>query len=164
MESKALHILGGFLVDELRKELAEQGHNTSKMTLSDSIRYEIVGNDLFFYARDYAKYVDSGRAKEVKRIPIDALAQWVELRGIATGESEIKSMAYAIQTKIYQEGSPTLGSFAFSDNGRRTDFVKFTFEENAKVITELALEAMGEKLLLNFINQMEITRKQWQQL
>jgi hypothetical protein len=163
MENKALHILGGFLVDELRKELAEQGHNTKKMTLSDSIRYEIVGNDLFFYARDYAKYVDSGRAKEVKRIPIDALAQWVELRGIASGESEIKSMAYAIQTAIYKEGSPTLGSMEFSKNGRRTDFVKFTFEENAKVITELALEAMGEKLLLNFINQMEITRKQWQQ-
>jgi len=133
---KRLHILAAFLIDQLRKELEAQGHNNTG-ELAESLRYEIKstsdGYNIVFYGKDYAKFVNNG-IRSGKWVSVMALAKWVEERGIASGDKEIKAAAFAIRQKIYNEGSPTRGAFAFTSNGRRTEFVEIVFAQNEDYI------------------------------
>ena len=149
------------LADRLRQELAEeligQGHKNTG-TLLESIRVAVVeeafGTSIEGSTLDYGVYLNGGRKPGGKRIPISALIQWVEQRGIANEEEEIESIAYAIQTKIFQEGSPTFGSFKYSNNGRRKEWIEYVLENNEKEITEAVTDAFGnevEVLLANII-------------
>jgi hypothetical protein len=87
---------------------------------------------------DYGKYVDSGRRKGAKKVPLDVLIAWIERKAIVNGDKEVKSLAFAIQQTIFKEGSPTKGSFRFSNNGRRKGFIDFVIENKLDfVYTEL---------------------------
>lgn len=162
MENRGLVILGEFILDLLKAELEAQGHRASGK-LIDSMNYKINGETIEFYAEDYAKFVDSGRNAGAKRVPIDALMQWIEQKGIASGDVEVKKIAYAIQQTIFKEGSPTMGSLQYSENGRRKDFIKFAVTENEKVILDKVLQIFNNEISVKFINEMENTRKKWQQ-
>ena len=120
MLKEKLNILGAFIVDKLRKELLDQGHKNTG-ALMDSIRYEVKasGNNvsLLFYAKGYSKFVDEG-IRAGKWVNPYALAEWVEQKGIATGEKEIKAAAFAIRYSIFKQGSPTKGAYAFTTNDR----------------------------------------------
>jgi hypothetical protein len=133
MEVKGVEVFALFVIDLLKAELEAQGHNNTGK-LKDSITWKLEGDKINIYAEDYAKWVDSGRKAGAKRIPIDALMIWVEQRGIASGDKEVKNIAFAIQQKIFQEGSPTMGSYKFSANGRRDKFIEFTFTNEGKAI------------------------------
>lgn len=141
MEAKGIEVFALFVVDLLKAELEAQGHNNTGK-LKDSITWRLEGDKINIYAEDYAKWVDSGRKAGARKIPIDALMIWVEQRGIASGDREVKNVAYAIQQAIFNEGSPTgspsgsprLGSYAFTTNGRRDKFIEFTFTNEGKAI------------------------------
>ena len=136
MVQSKLNILGSFIVSQFQEELREQGHdNTGK--LIDSLRPEVVNLGDAWEVRivglDYAKFVNYG-IKPGKKLNPFALAKWVEQKGIASGEKEIKSIAFAIRQKIFQEGMPTENSLKFSKTGSRTDFISITINKNSKFI------------------------------
>jgi hypothetical protein len=78
---------------------------------------------------DYGVYVNNGRQKGGKKVPIDVLVAWIERKAIVSGDKKVKSLAFAIQQTIHKEGSPTKGSFRFSNNGRRKGFIDFVISE-----------------------------------
>lgn len=135
---QAILEVGDFIADELRKELAGQGHEATGK-LMDSIGIKVtpsaggvklfVGSDL-----EYATFVNSGRKAGGKRVPIAALIEWIKQKAIASGNKKIKSIAYAIQEKIFQEGTPTKASLLKSPNGRRTGFVDIVAETKTQQI------------------------------
>lgn len=62
-------------------------------------------------AQDYLQWLDTGRKPGGKKVPIQALIQFVKNRGLNrgkngrfTGAASINSIAYAIQTAIYKHG------------------------------------------------------------
>lgn len=145
---KRLHILAAFLIDQLRKELEAQGHNNTG-ALAESLRYRIEattdGYQIVFTGKDYAKFVNNG-IRPGKFINLMALARWVEQRGIASGDKEIKAAAFAIQRKIYQEGSPTKGAYKFSANGRRKEFIELVFKQNESYILQELFAIFNEEI------------------
>ena len=68
---------------------------------------------------------------------IDALIRWIEVIKPGLGEAETKSFAFAIANKAKQEGHPTKGSFSFTQNGRRTEWVKFAITNNLPQFTKV---------------------------
>ena len=128
------------IISELQAELIGQGHKAtgslvksfegSVLTLPNSIVIQILMND-------YGIYVNEGRREGVKRVPLKVLMDWVEQRAIASGNKEVKNVAFAIQEKIFQEGSPTKGSFKFSPNGRRKGFIDFVIDNKIDPILSL---------------------------
>lgn len=136
------------IIVELQKELIAQGHSATgnlvnsmegkTMVLPNSVAIEILMDD-------YSQYVNDGRKAGGKKVPIAVLIDWVERRGIANGDKEVKNAAFAIQQKIFKEGSPTTGSFKFSSNGRRTGFIDFVIaNELDPILNELGDEVFAE--------------------
>ena len=141
-----LDLVGEFFVEKFREEIAMQGHNNTK-TLIETMRFETNGVDTIdVYMQDYAKFVDSG-IRPGKKVSVYALIEWIEQKGIATGEKEVKGMAFAIRKKIEQEGSPTrsgeTNAFQFTNNGRRTGFIQLVISEQSKFVLSLIREELG---------------------
>lgn len=158
MEFKGVELIALFVIDFIKAEFVAQGHsNTGK--LEDSLTWKLEGNKINIYGVDYAKWVESGRQKGAKRIPVDALITWVEQRGIASGDKEVKNVAYAIQQKIFQEGSPTNGSLQYSNNGRRDKFITYAIDENSKAIFDKISEVMGAMITGQFEDMMQEARR-----
>ncbi len=103
-------VLGQFIINELGKELIKQNHRATGKLIS-SLDYRIVksieGTDLIVEMNDYGEWVNKGRKKGTKKVPIPALVEWIRQKGIATNNKKILGIAFAIREKIYQEGSPT---------------------------------------------------------
>ena len=132
------------IIAMLKAELIMQGHKDTGalidsfegkiMELPKSIVLEILMDK-------HGEYVNDGRRKaksEKEYVPIGVLIDWVERKGIANGDKDVKNAAFAIRQKIYKEGSPTKGSFQFSKNGRRKGFIDFVIENKLDfVYTEL---------------------------
>jgi hypothetical protein len=136
------------IILELQKELLGQGHKATgslinsmegqTMVLPNSVVIEILMDD-------YSQYVNDGRKPGGKKVPIAVLVDWIERKGIASGRKDIKNAAFAIQQKIFKEGSPTSGSFKFSNNGRRAGFIDFVIENKLDpILNELGDEVFQE--------------------
>lgn len=164
MIKEGLQLIGDFIVEQLVKVLDDQGHrNTGK--LQDSMRSVVTssgkGYDITIYGQDYAKYVDRGIPAGVWVNPY-ALAEWVEQKGIATGEREVKNIAFAIRHKIYQEGSPTKGSLKFSKSGKRDEFIKVMLDENANIIFQMVFDLFSREVAISLRNTIAKQRKIFQ--
>ena len=160
MEFKGVELIGLFVIDFIKAEFVAQGHsNTGK--LEDSLTWKLEGNKINIYGVDYAKWVESGRKEKAKRIPIDALITWVEQRGIASGDKEVKNAAFAIQNAIYKYGSPTPNSLSpeFTSNGRRDKFITYAIDENSKAIFDKISEVMGSMIVGQFEDMMQEARR-----
>ena len=149
-----LNIIGEFIVDQLVKTLDEQGHRASG-ELQETMRHEVKrtgsGFDIIIYAKDYAKYVDKGIPSGVW-VSVYALMEWIETKGIVTGEREVKSLAFAIRRTIFNEGSPTKGSLKFSRTGKRDEFIKVMLDANAKIIFEKVTQLFTDQMTLSLEN------------
>jgi len=123
--------VGKLIIASLQKELLGQGHKATGnlinsfeqrvIELPNSIVIEILMDE-------YGIYVNEGRKTGGKKVPINVLVEWIERKAIASGDKEVKSMAFAIQNTIHKEGIPTKGSFKFSNNGRRKGFIDFVID------------------------------------
>jgi len=133
--------VGKLIIASLQKELLGQGHKATGnlinsfeqrvIELPNSIVIEILMDE-------YGIYVNEGRKTGGKKVPINVLVEWIERKAIASGDKEVKSMAFAIQNTIHKEGIPTKGSFKFSNNGRRKGFIDFVINnELDEVYNEL---------------------------
>ncbi len=149
----ALADLGAHLVDALREELIAQGHKLTgslvnsidaaveqyrgQLSLSISyLRYGAIVNNGVRPAR--VPFGNGNGAKTSKYI--EALIRWVELRNIAQG-IRAKSVAFGIARKHKQEGIPTVGSRAFSKNGRRVGFQNIVVADNLDRIEDTVANA-----------------------
>lgn len=135
------------LLIEFAKSISEQGHVASgKLISSLETKYiideKVIEVQILF--EDYGQYVDRGRRSETKRVPISALEEWIRIKGIASEDKEVRSIAFAIQRKIFKEGIPTRNSLKFSSTGKRTDWFNDVVNENEKNIEDLLTE-MVEK-------------------
>ena len=123
--------VGKLIIASLQKELLGQGHKVTGnlinsfeqrvIELPNSIVIEILMDE-------YGIYVNEGRKSGGKKVPISVLVEWIERRAIASGDKDVKSIAFAIQNTIHKEGMPTKGSFKFSNNGRRKGFIDFVID------------------------------------
>ena len=144
--------VGKLIIASLQKELLGQGHKATGnlinsfeqrvIELPNSIVIEILMDE-------YGIYVNDGRAKKRKKVPISVLVKWIEQKAIVSGDKKVKSLAFAIQQVIWAEGSPTdgssrsgtKGSFEFTNNGRRKGFIDFVIDnELDDVYNELEKE------------------------
>lgn len=152
--NKGLSVIGEFIVEKLRNELEQQGHR-NKGTLIDTMRFEIKetnnGYELLIIARDYAKYLENAMPSGIW-VNVFALAEWVESKGIATGEREIKNVAFAIRRTFYNEGRPTKGSLKFSNTGKRDEFITIVMDANAQIIIDKVAKLFDETVNLGIEN------------
>jgi hypothetical protein len=146
--------------NSLQSELTKQGHILTG-SLRDSIEliskrtargYLIDG--LFL---DYGLPINTGvPGSKIPYTPgsgrkrskyIDGLIDFVRKRRLASKASEIKGIAFAIARKQKKEGQPTRGSFKFTKNGRRSNWV----DEGLKNINE-QLEKLVQDIWTEEIN------------
>jgi hypothetical protein len=148
MITQGLTVIAAFMKEQFIKELVAQQHVASG-DLIDSIKFDVknLGDkfEITFTALDYGIPVDTG-TKAGRWIPIDALIEWVSVKGIATGDKEIKSAAYAIRRKIFQEGTPTKGSMRFTNNGRKKNWIGFAIEDNQAELTQRFVSLIGKEI------------------
>ena len=145
---KGLTIIGEFLKAKFIEELLQQDHNASGEHIA-SMQFTVnktgSGYELVFESLEYNKYLNEG-TKAGRYVPIQALIEWIEAKGIASGEKEVKNIAFAIRQKIFKEGTPTAGSYKFSKNGRRKEWVDITIKNNTAEISEKLALFIGENV------------------
>lgn len=137
---------------EARAELRAQGHVATGRGL-DSIEGVVTEESVdrlvgCILAEDYlVGPVDKG--VKAKNIPfggrqssggrsqyIQGLLNWIRIVKPSLSDQERKSFAFAIANKQRREGMPTRGSFAFSNNGRRTGWIKNGIAKNEQKLVE----------------------------
>ena len=146
--------LGADLLKDFAKELITQGHKASGSLIA-SLRKDILFSpssySLAFYGNEYGLYLEVGRRKGARKVPINALMKWIAIKGMASTNKEARSIAFAIQAAIYKEGSPTRGAYKYTKNGRRINWVSGAVDDNKKKISNTI-----QKI---FKNQLETTLK-----
>ena len=131
-----------------------QGH---KMTGAFEESLEVVTdqNSVSGIGNVYGIYLNVGvKPSEIKhpfaRARIDGLTRFVEHRMGLSGKEAV-SVAYAIATTHKREGMPTSGSYAYSDNGKRTDFI-----DDAIALSE---EKIIDILFTEFVSVIDVHTK-----
>lgn len=152
--------IGAYLRDELRSELAQQGHKATG-ALMDSIERQVTATlqevETRILFRKYGVYVEKG--VKASRVPfggsgggkkysryIEALTKWVLIKRMAFNVPKARGIAFAIAKTHKKQGIPSLGSYAFSSNGRRKFFLTATIAREEANIIELAQDA-GEEVV-----------------
>lgn len=163
----ALTTVGLFLQQELMSNLINQGHKASGQ-LAESIQFEILpfgdGQVLEISFFDYGNFVDFGRLKGKKRVPIPALVEWIKIRAIERGDANVLRAAFAIREAIFKQGIPTRGSLKFSSTGKRTGW--FTDVADSTAVEERIVEIVADGIFKDaeiFIdNIIAVTRKDFE--
>lgn len=132
-----IEVLGQLIINELGKELIKQQHRATGDLIS-SLDYRLknrsIGFTLEILMNDYGLFVNTGRKPGKKKVPIQALLEWIKQKGIETNNKKALGVAFAIQKTIQKEGSPTRNSRA---KGKRTEFIDDTLERLDNVITSM---------------------------
>ena len=133
-----LNVIGAFLVKKLKQEVEVQKH-VARGTLRDSFEYRVksTGNgiSLEIWSEDYGQYVETGRKPGAKRVPITALMEWIRIKAIASDDKQVRSIAFAIQEKIFREGTPTSNSRKLA--ARRTGHLQFVIDNSNAEMTNV---------------------------
>ena len=130
---QTLKLVGEKAVEDLRKELDDQGH-TLTGALDKSITADVEGDGLDILAEGYMKYVNDGfpaKSASMKQFPF-VVKYWQQR---ALGEEEAKRAAAATIHKWMKEGMPTGTSMAHSRNERRTKAIREALENNNQIDT-----------------------------
>lgn len=114
------------------------GKNTLKNSaLRNDVETKVIASDnaiIQTFFNHYIIYIEKGRKKGAKRIPIDALRDWALRKGIPTDNNTL----YAIQTAIVRDGIKGRPILATLENNIEELFEKQYFDELfTAIITEL---------------------------
>jgi len=102
-----LQPVADYLKNELQNELIRQGHsatgeltNSIQVVVNDIVGgFDIVGSSVY-----YGEFVERGRRKGAKGVPISALMKWIGVRNISIpGKSDL-SVAFMFQNSIKNRG------------------------------------------------------------
>lgn len=150
---KVFKQIGKKLVFQFKRELEQQGHRASKSgSIIDGIAFKtsIMGLDVFT-DKDYIHALNEGQKAHAPNL--QNILDWIEDRKSTipyANEQEKHEIAYAIIRKIKLEGTPTSGSFKYSDNGRRTGFIEQVININKQQITKDIQSAVGKDIEILF--------------
>lgn len=116
--------LGKRFTRDLKQELTQQGH-VARGTLKNSIRAEVKTdksgeNTLLIRANKKWKPVNDGQPAGLN-LSAQTIKRWLSAKGIDWRSN--KFVIYQINKAVFEQGTPTKGSFRYSKNGRRTGFV-----------------------------------------
>lgn len=168
MLDRATRIIGNYILDRIREEFVQQGHNLSGdfgRSLEYTVRETAAGLVISFLGNDYGEYVN--RFLPAQKVPytpggpkrggksqyIQGLIRYVERRMALRGKEAV-SVAFAIARKHAKEGRPTRGSYRFSRNGRRFAFVEEVIEKDETIrFIQEAVQTEFEVLIQNFVTQ-----------
>lgn len=138
------------IIVDLRDELNQQGHRATG-SLENSLTFEIKDSDSdgflgVIFGNDYWEALETGVA--ASRIPytpgkgrggtskyIQALIEWAGVVRPELDEKERKSFVFAVATVASREGNPTRGSYSFSRNGERKNFVQRTIDKHINILS-----------------------------
>ena len=152
------------LIVDLSLELMAQGHkNTGSLISSLSSQIVDLGNskDLLIYMSDYGLVVNDGvKASKVpytrgakrggKSKYIQGLIDFVKSKGMASGDKEAQSIAFAIAAAHKKDGISTNKSKRFSKNGKRRgwidDTLKAKFDSLADSVQDTAFRSISVEL------------------
>jgi hypothetical protein len=155
------------LIDEIRSELAGQGHNlTGSLSRSLTAKVFTEANSLIAEVEmlAYGKVQNDG--VKASRIPfgrassgnigrtslfIQALQKWVKDRGIQQNDALALRIAFAIAKTMKKEGMPTRGSKKFSKNGRRKGFLNVATSRGTGRLTK-GVAAAGQQYIGELID------------
>lgn len=144
------------LLIEFAKSLVDQGHKATGTLISSFESKFVLSEDkseLQILFEDYGIFLDRGRRKGVRKVPISALIDWIQTKGIASGDKEVRSMAFAIQTKIFKEGIPTKGSLRFSKTGKRVGWFSSVLDKEEENIQGILTDLAGEDVQITLDNK-----------
>lgn len=146
--SNGLNDIGQFVIEELAKEIIKQDHsNTGK--LIESLDYKVANNVVEVFMNDYGRYVNTGRKRGAKKVPISALVEWIKQRGIASNNKKAIGIAFAIQKTIEKQGSPTTNS---RKKGKRVEFVDDTIERIEGIIEQRVADLYEKEIEIQLDN------------
>lgn len=152
VNDRDLNDVGQFIAAELAKELIKQDHSaTGKLiaSLDWNIINSAVGTVLQVTMNDYGKYVNTGRKRGARKVPVDVLVEWVKQKGIATNNKKAVGIAFAIQKTIEKEGIPTVNS---RKRGKRIEFIDDTLMRINNEVTRRLTEAAGKTIEIEVAN------------
>jgi len=155
-----------FLIKALSDELKAQGHNmTGDLLKSIKVVAKaflqggfVIEGSFLSYGAPLNTGVKSSRIpftqpSNVKRSKyIEGLVRFVKLRRIATDNAKALGIAFAIAKTHKKQGMPTRGSFKFSRNGRRKDWVNIVLTENEQKIFEILQGIFEDNINVIFDN------------
>lgn len=137
------------IIGDLRDELNQQGHHATG-ALEKSLTFEVKDSDSdgflgTIFGNDYWQPLDTGVS--AARIPyspgkgrggkskyIQGLIDWAAVVRPELSEKERKGFVWAVATKHSREGMPTRGSYSFSRNGERKNFVQRTINKHINTL------------------------------
>lgn len=138
------------LVDKAKMEILQQGHKASGK-LIESLVPEFTLSDLrrlvaYIWVEDYGLIVDQG--VKAARVPysgrsqapggrsayIEGLLNWARIVKPGLADKERLSFVFAVAATHKKEGIPSRGSFSFSQNGRRKNWVKYGIDDNIEAL------------------------------
>ncbi len=151
------------IIADLRDELEQQGHRASG-SLEKSLNFEIKDSDHdgflgTIFGNDYWAPVDTGVS--ASRIPytpgrrsgrsaskyIQGLMDWAAIVKPELSDKERKGFVFAVATKQSREGMPTRGSYSFSRNGTRTNFVQRTLDKHInKLVANIGGRDLADRI------------------
>lgn len=146
--------LGQFIINELGTELIKQNHKaTGKLIASLDYDTRNNNNTLLITMNDYGGYVNRGRKAGAKKVPIQALLEWIKVKGIETNNKKALGIAFAIQKTIEKQGIPTNRS---KRRGKKIEFVDDTLKRINAEINRLILNAVSKSIEIEIDNLVKI--------
>lgn len=99
----ALRAIAAGFREALLDHMARQGLRGSELQKSVQVKVTDAGLEVFM--NEYWRFVEGGRRAFARKVPIQILIGWMRKVGISArpGQS-LQSIAFAIQTSIYQKG------------------------------------------------------------
>ena len=133
--------ISNVIISALVEEIKLQGHNdTGKLINSFESTETETGKkttiEILFF--NYGMFLNYGR-KPGSYVPFAVLFDWVKRRLNLSG-LQARSATFAINQKIFKEGSPTKGALKQSSTGKRTQFIDDALKRKDKEITEAISE------------------------
>lgn len=134
-----LENLADYMRQAFVQELIDRGHQASgKLIRSVEVKVDnfVKGLAITGYAEFYGKFVESGRRPGVKRVPLDALIEWLKQKNFSEDANRIRGIAFAIQATIFRDGI------------KQSPWIEETVNKNEREITNILEEAVERKLEL----------------
>lgn len=139
---------GWILAAKVRMEFEKQGHRLSNKTfnsITPIVKVGIEDVDLIVAGPKHLQWVNTGRKRGKKRVPIDAIMSWMRRRNFPERGKEARSIAFAIQYSIWKNGIPSPGANKFSQNGKRTGFIQDAAIEGMAEVRQLIERELSTK-------------------
>ncbi len=145
--------LGVFLKRELVRSLLSQGHRATgelarsiEMIVKDRLDAVTLTGEFLFYG----KFIDTGRKPGTRKVPIDALIEWIKQKQFQIDIDKVRGVAFAIQKTIFKEGIPTRRSKSLFQE--RTGWLTDTLKESEQEIFNQISKGANEEIDILFTN------------